>query len=136
MPLARVLLLQQSGKVQYLIKNFDVLSNGKILRFFKTLKVKTLHLANVPHFYTLLIEGILVLAIRVQHLEILIEDPRFSGDIWSARNSKTFELSLSVREAHEVINNDCVFRDLVIERPLWKDLKVYNTVQKVVFKNF
>ena len=49
------------------------------------------------YFYTLLIEGILVLSIRVGRIEILIWGPRFLGDIWSAWNSKTFELCLSVR---------------------------------------
>ena len=56
---------------------------------------------SIPHqtvtFYTLLIEGILVLSIRVGRIEILIWDPRFLGNIWSARNSKTFEVYLSVR---------------------------------------
>ena len=48
-------------------------------------------------YYTLLIEGILVLSIRVRRIEIFIWDPRFLGDIWSVRNSKAFELCLSVR---------------------------------------
>ena len=54
---------------------------------------------SVDHFfnYTLLIEGILVLSIRLQHIEIMIWDPMFLRDIWSAQNSKTFELCLSVR---------------------------------------
>ena len=46
------------------------------------------------HFYTLLIEGILVLSVRVGRIEILIWDPMFLGDIWSAQ---TFELCLSIR---------------------------------------
>ena len=58
-------------------------------------------------FYTLLIEGILVLSIRVGRIEILIWNPRFLGDIWSARNSKTFELFLSVRPSVRS-NHDCV----------------------------
>ena len=42
-------------------------------------------------------EGTLVLSIRMLHLEILVWDPGLLGDIWLARNSKTFELCLSVR---------------------------------------
>ena len=63
-------------------------------------------------FYTLLIEGILVLSIGVQRIEILICDPRFLADIWSARNSKTFELCLSVRPSviiHWSFGSHCCF---------------------------
>ena len=51
------------------------------------------------HFYTLLIDCILILSMRLGRIEILIWDPSFLGDIWSARNSKTFEISLSVRQS-------------------------------------
>ena len=51
-----------------------------------------LNLKNV----TLFIECILVLSKRVWHLEILIWDPRFLGDFWSARISRTFEPCLCI----------------------------------------
>ena len=66
----------------------------KIERNAKLLNAKSIFFIS---FYTLLIKGILVLSIRVGRIEILIWDPKFLGNIWSARNSNTFELCLSVR---------------------------------------
>ena len=66
--------------------------------FFKIQQFRSFKKFRFPNScYTLLIEGILVLSIRVGCLKILIWDNRwFLGGIWLARNSKTFELCLSV----------------------------------------
>ena len=40
---------------------------------------------NISIFYILLIEGILVLSIRMQHPEIMIRDPKFSSEAFDQR---------------------------------------------------
>ena len=50
-----------------------------------------LNIQEIWSFYTLLREGILILSMRLLHLEILIWAPLFLGDVWSAQNCKTFK---------------------------------------------
>ena len=80
---------------EFYIKQFYLIKES-INIFLKRKKPIFLVYSKYIHFYTFLIEGILVLSIRLQDLEIMIWDPMFLGDIWSPQRHLS-QVCLSVR---------------------------------------